>query len=84
MPLLNRFLPYSISWHVAVNSYKKHSMHCIGMHDVAVHDVAVLDVTMHDVTVHDVAMHDIAVQRSGVYCVSMHGMDVPGGKKKTI
>jgi hypothetical protein len=26
-------------------------------------------------------MHDIAVQCAGVYCVSMHGMDVPGGKK---
>ncbi len=37
-------LPYSVSWHVAVNSYIKHSMHCIG-----VHDVVVLDVTMHDV-----------------------------------
>jgi hypothetical protein len=26
-------------------------------------------------------MHDIAVQCAGVYCVSMHGMDVLGGKK---
>jgi hypothetical protein len=25
-------------------------------------------------------MHDIAVQCAGVFCVSMHGMDVPGGK----
>jgi hypothetical protein len=40
MPLLNRFLHLSDSWRVAVNSYIKHSMHCIGVHDVAVHDVA--------------------------------------------
>jgi hypothetical protein len=40
MPMLNRFLPYSYSWHVAVNSDIKHSMYCIGVHDVAVHDVA--------------------------------------------
>jgi hypothetical protein len=26
-------------------------------------------------------MHDMAVLCVGVYCVSMHGMDVPGGKK---
>jgi hypothetical protein len=26
-------------------------------------------------------MHDIAVQCVGMYSVSMHGMDVPGGKK---
>jgi hypothetical protein len=26
-------------------------------------------------------MHDIAVQCAGVYCVIMHGMDMPGGKK---
>jgi hypothetical protein len=40
MLLLNRFLPYSDSWDFAVNSYIKHSMHCIGVHDVAMHDVA--------------------------------------------
>jgi hypothetical protein len=28
-----------------------------------------------------VAMHDFAVQCAGMYCMSMHGMDVPGGKK---
>jgi hypothetical protein len=44
MPLLNQFLRYSVSWHVAVNSYIKHSMHWIGVHDVAVLDVAVHDV----------------------------------------
>jgi hypothetical protein len=44
MPLLNQFLPYSVSWHVTVNSYIKHSMHCIGLHDVAMVDVAVHDV----------------------------------------
>jgi hypothetical protein len=27
------------------------------------------------------AMHDMAVLCAGVYCMSMHGMDVPGGKK---
>jgi hypothetical protein len=26
-------------------------------------------------------MHEIAVQCAGMNCVSMHGMDVPGGKK---
>jgi hypothetical protein len=55
MPLLNRFLPYSVSWHVAVNSYIKHLMHCIG-----VHDMAVLDVGVHDMAVLDVAVHDMA------------------------
>jgi hypothetical protein len=69
MPLLNKFLPYSVSWHVAVNSYIKHSMHCIGLHDMAMLDVAV---------------HDVACMMwpcAGVYFVSMHGMDVPGDKK---
>jgi hypothetical protein len=27
------------------------------------------------------AMHDIAVHCAGMYCLSMHGMEVPGGKK---
>jgi hypothetical protein len=30
---------------------------------------------------HGMAMHDIAVPFTGMYCLSMHGMDVPGGKK---
>ncbi len=47
MPLLNRVLPYSDSWHVTVNFDIKHSMHCMGMHDVVVHDVAVHDMAVH-------------------------------------
>jgi hypothetical protein len=62
MLLLNLFLSYSTSWHVALNSYMKHSMPCKGMHDV-------------------VAMHDVGVHSVGVYCKSLHSMDVPGGKK---
>jgi hypothetical protein len=69
MLLLNRFLPYSHSWHGAVNSDIKHSMHCMGVHDVAVHDVAVHDVAVHDVAVHDVAVHDMAL-----HDVAMHDM----------
>jgi hypothetical protein len=37
---VKQVLPYSDIWHVAVNSYIKHSMHCIGVHDVAMYDVA--------------------------------------------
>jgi hypothetical protein len=77
MPLLNRFLPYSNSWHVAVNSDIKHPMHCMGVHDMTMHDVAVHDVALHDMVMHEVAVHSAAC----TYCVSMHGMDVPGGKK---
>jgi hypothetical protein len=71
MPLVNCFLPYSNSWHVAVNSDVKHSMHGIGVHDVAVHDMA-----MNSMAVHDMGMHNV-----GVYCVGMYGMALPGGKK---
>jgi hypothetical protein len=57
----------------------KLSMHCMGMHYIAMHDVA-----MHDVDLHDVVMHDMAMHSTGVYCVSMHSMDVSGGKKPII
>jgi hypothetical protein len=76
--LLNSYLPYSDSWHAAVNFDIKRSMNCMGMHNVTMHDVAV-----HDMALHDVAMHDVTVHIAGIYCGSMHGMDVPGGKKKT-
>jgi hypothetical protein len=36
MPLLNQFGPFSDSWHVAVNSDIKHTMHSIGVHEVVV------------------------------------------------
>ncbi len=51
MSLLNQFGPLSDSWHVAVNSDIKHTMHSMGVHDVALHDVG-----MHDIGVHDVAV----------------------------
>ncbi len=59
MPLLNQFGPFSDSWHVAVNSDIKHTMHGIGVHDVVVHDVGMHDMGVHDVAVHDVAVHDV-------------------------
>ncbi len=45
MLLLNRFRPYSDSWHVAVNSDVKHPMHGMSVHSMGVHDVAVYDLT---------------------------------------
>jgi hypothetical protein len=41
MPVLNRFWLYSGSWHVAVNSTVRHTMHGMGGHDVGVHDADV-------------------------------------------
>jgi hypothetical protein len=70
---VNRFLPYSDSRHVAVNSDIKHSIPCM----------EVLSVAMLDVTMHDVALHDVAVHCTGVYCMSMHGMNVTAVKKNT-
>jgi hypothetical protein len=56
MSLLNQFGPFSDSWHVAVSSDEKHTMHSMGVHDIVVHDVG-----MHDIGVHDVAMHNVGV-----------------------
>ncbi len=56
MLLLNQFGRFSDSWHVAVNSDVKHTMHSMGVHDVGIHDMG-----MHDVTVHEVAVHDVGV-----------------------
>ncbi len=58
MLLLNRFCAYRDSWHVAVNTDIKHTMHGMGVHDMAMHDVGVHDMAVHDVAVHDVAVHD--------------------------
>jgi hypothetical protein len=57
MPLLNQFGTFSDSWHVAVNSDVKHTMHDIGVHDVA----------LHDVTVHDEGMPGMAVPSMDVH-----------------
>ncbi len=51
MSLLNRFWPYSDSWHVAINSNVKHTMQGMGMHEVAVHDMAVHDAVVHGMDV---------------------------------
>ncbi len=66
MLLLNWFGPYSDSWHVAVNSDIKHTMHGMGVQDVVVHDVG-----MHDMGVHDIVMHDVGMSGMG-----MPGMDI--------
>jgi hypothetical protein len=50
MPLLNRFLPYSDSWHVVVNSDIKHTMLDMDMRNIG----------MHDMVKHDLAVHDLA------------------------
>jgi hypothetical protein len=71
MPLLNQFGPFSNSWHVAVNSDVKHTMHGIGVHDVVVHDVG-----MHDMGVHDVALHDMTVHNVGMPGRAVPSMDV--------
>jgi hypothetical protein len=54
MPLLNWFGPYSDSWHVAVNSDVKHTMHGRDVHDVVMHDVG-----MHDMGVPGMGMPGI-------------------------
>jgi hypothetical protein len=74
MPLLNRFWPYSDSWHVAVNSNVKHT------NGQGIHDVAMIYMGVHDVGVHDVGarVHSMGVHSVGVYGVGVHGMDVPG------
>jgi hypothetical protein len=71
MPLLNQFGPFSDSWHVAVNSDVKYTMHGIGVHDVVVHDVGI-----HDIGVHDVALHDVTVHDVGMPGMAMPSMDV--------
>jgi hypothetical protein len=48
MSLLNQFGHFSDSWHVAVNSDVKHTIHNMGMHNVVMHDAG-----MHDMGVHD-------------------------------
>ncbi len=40
MSLLNQFGHFSDSWHVAVISGIKHTMHNMGVHDIVVHDGA--------------------------------------------
>jgi hypothetical protein len=67
MLLLNRFGPYSNSWHVTVNSDVKLTMHSLGVHDVVVHDVG-----MHDMSMHYMAMHDRGVPGMGVPRVDNH------------
>jgi hypothetical protein len=57
MLLLNLLLSYSTSWHVALNSDMKHSMHCKSMHDV----VAMHDVGVHSVGVYCMSLHSMDV-----------------------
>jgi hypothetical protein len=72
MPLLNQFGPYSDSWHVAVNSDVKHTMHGMGVHDVVVHDVGMQDMGVHDVAVLDVAVHDVGMPGMAVPSMDIH------------
>ncbi len=44
MLLLNWFWTYSDSWHVAVNSDAKHTMHSMGVYDVGIHNMGMHDV----------------------------------------
>jgi hypothetical protein len=62
---------FSNSWHVAVNSGVKETMHGMGMHDMVRHDVG-----MHDIDVHVVAMHYVAVHNVGLPGITMPSMDV--------
>jgi hypothetical protein len=64
--LLNQFGPFSNSWHVAVNSDVKHTMH--GMVD---------DTVMHDACMHDMGMHDVDVHNVAVHFMGMPVMAVP-------
>ncbi len=68
---VNQFGPFSNSWHVAVNSDIKHTMHGIGVHDVVLHDVG-----MHDIGVRDVALHDVTVHDVGMSGMAVPSMDV--------
>jgi hypothetical protein len=56
MPLLNRFWLYSDSWHVAVNSNLRHTMHGMAVYDVAMHDMAMHDMAVHHMDVHSLGM----------------------------
>jgi hypothetical protein len=67
MSLLNQFGHFSDSWHVAVNSDVKHTMHNMGVHDVVVHDVGMHDMGMHDVAVHDVGVSGMAMPSMDFY-----------------
>ncbi len=53
---------FSDSWHVAVNSDIKQTMHSMGMHDIVVHDVG-----MHGMGVHDVAVPGMAMPSLDLY-----------------
>jgi hypothetical protein len=67
MSLLNQFGHFSDSWHVAVNSDVKHTMHKMDVHDVGMHDMGVHDVAVHDVAVHDVGIPGIAMPSIDFY-----------------
>jgi hypothetical protein len=62
MQLLNQFGPFSDSWHAAVSSDIKHTMHGMYMHNMGVHDVV-----MHYMAVHDVGMPGMSVPKMDVY-----------------
>jgi hypothetical protein len=70
MSLFNQCGHFSDSWHVAVNSDVKHTMHSMGMHDLGMNDMG-----MHDVAVHDMAVHDMAVHDVGFPGMAMSSMD---------
>jgi hypothetical protein len=84
MPLLNQFGPFSDSWHVAVNSDVKHTMHGMGVHDVVVHDLGMHDMGMHEVVVHDVAVHDVGVPGMAMPSMDIHKMGTFFSGKKLI
>ncbi len=62
---------FSDSWHVALNSDVKETLHGMGMHDMVVHHVG-----MHDMGVHDVAVHYMAVHDVGLPGMAMPSLDV--------
>jgi hypothetical protein len=57
MPLFNQFWSYSDSWHVAINSDVKYTIHVIGMHYMGLHNMYVHDVDVPGMGVH--TKHDI-------------------------
>jgi hypothetical protein len=54
---------FSDSWHVAVNSDIKQTMHGMLVHDIVVHDAGMHDMGMHDMAVPGMAMPSMVVYK---------------------
>jgi hypothetical protein len=58
---------FSNSWHVAVNSDIKQTMHGMDMHDIVMHDVGMHDIGVHDVAVPGMAMPSMTFIKSELF-----------------